>query len=622
MTAVEITDRVLWAAAEAVTTTFQDLPVHPVTVQDQDALSDDELVRITERYWASGFAVLDVGAGRVSSRTPLALAKAMSLGEAFVPPLYSRHGRVGPSVSRISAAVNAGTDDSDHPSFGSRAGQRLHCDGTLQEIGWVKASLLVCERPAFEGGNTTLFNSSAAFAELATEDMPAALALTVPGTMVRQANINGSTEINSGPAFSVRDGQLVCRYCLTETDRWEVPAEVSANDLWRGVEALARVARPGSPHYTEITLRAGQAIVFDNTRISHGRTPYRDSPDRVRCLYRSLHLAHPTPRRGKAVPPPPPVDPELAPRLAEILQSLTTLTPKLVTTRRAMTAASSLSDEALSRNGAFEIGEIRVPGPLGAPDVPLLVCRPTATPGPHAVIYNAHGGGMVAGSNRTIELADELDRAEELQLAVVAAEYRLAPENPHPAPVEDCYAGLCWVAQYGATVGLDPERIVVSGNSAGGALAAALALLARDRAGPRLLGQMLQCPMLDDRVTTPSALQLEDSALWNGHSNRAGWTALLGEQRGTDAVSPYAAPYHATDLSELPPMLIDVGAVESLRDEGIDYAQRVWQAGGQAELHVWSGAFHSFDHWVPDANVSQAAKRARVSWLTRLLETS
>lgn len=320
------------------------------------------------------------------------------------------------------------------------------------------------------------------------------------------------------------------------------------------------------------------------------------------------------------VGPAPPFDRELDAPIREILERMPMpLTPELIPDRRARTVAGSLSDEDIRRGGAFEFEERTVAGPPGAPAVPLIICRPTATPGPYPVIYNTHGGGMVAGNNRTIELACELARAEELQLAVVAVDYRLAPEHPDPAPIEDCYAGLVWVAQHGAEVGLDPDRIIVSGNSAGGGLAAGVALLARDRGGPALIGQALQCPMLDDRCDTPSSGQMARVGLWDGMSNRAGWTALLGERRGTEDVSCYAAPARAADLSGLPPLLIDVGSVEALRDEAVTYATRVWQAGGQAELHVWSGAFHSFDEWVPQAIVSQAANQVRVAWLRRLL---
>ncbi|MFE4367926.1 alpha/beta hydrolase [Streptomyces sp. NPDC056835] len=317
---------------------------------------------------------------------------------------------------------------------------------------------------------------------------------------------------------------------------------------------------------------------------------------------------------------PPPFDAELARPLGRILQKLPMpLTPGLIGDRRARTAAGALSDEDIQRAGAFTVEERTVPGPSGAPSLTLLICRPTATAGPHPVIYHTHGGGMVAGSPRGTELVGELNRAEELQLAVVAVEYRLAPEHPHPAPVEDCYAGLSWLARNASELGVDPGRIVLSGNSAGGALAAALALLSRDRGGPHVCGQLLQFPMLDDRCDSFSARQMKRVGLWDGLSNLAGWTALLGDRRGTENVSRYAAPARAAELSGLPPAFIEVGSVEALRDEGVAYASRIWQAGGQAELHVWEGAFHSFDEWVPDAVVSRAAHHARVAWLRRVL---
>ena len=318
--------------------------------------------------------------------------------------------------------------------------------------------------------------------------------------------------------------------------------------------------------------------------------------------------------------PPPPLDRELAGPLQDILDELPTpLTPDLIADRRRRTAAGSLSDEEILGDGAFTLDERRVPGPPGAPAVPVLVCRPTAQPGPHPVIYHVHGGGMVAGSARSEELRGDLGRAGELGLAVVAVEYRLAPEHPDPAPIEDCYAGLLWLSAHGADLGIDRERIVLSGNSAGGGLCAGLALLARDREGPAVLGQMLQCPMLDDRCDTPSAHQLVAGGLWDGRSNRAGWDALLGSRRGSADVSPYAAPARAEDLTGLPPTFVDVGAVEALRDEVLAWTAGLWRSGGDAELHVWAGAFHSFDQWVPGAAVSASAERARRDWLRRLL---
>jgi acetyl esterase/lipase len=198
-------------------------------------------------------------------------------------------------------------------------------------------------------------------------------------------------------------------------------------------------------------------------------------------------------------------------------------------------------------------------------------------------------------------------------------EYRLAPEHPYPAGVNDCYEGLRWVAANAASLDIDPKRLVIAGSSAGGGLAAAVALMCRDRGGPSLAGQVLMCPMLDDRQQTPSSPEAVPNGLWDPQSNQTGWIALLGEARGTVDVSPYAAPARASDLTNLPPAFIDVGAAEVFRDEDVDYAVRIWQAGGEAELHVWPGGYHSFDVLVPDAPVSRAARAARVDWLGRLL---
>lgn len=315
----------------------------------------------------------------------------------------------------------------------------------------------------------------------------------------------------------------------------------------------------------------------------------------------------------------PPMDGELSGPLRAILAGRPSLTPDLIPARRAEGEKARLTDAEIRRGGAFEISERQVPGPPGGPGLSLLICRPASVPRPFPVIYNAHGGGMVTGDNRTRELIGELDRAAAIGAVVVAPDYRLAPEHPDPAPIEDCYAGLSWLASHAGELDVDPARIIVSGNSAGGGLAAGLALLARDRGWPRLAGQLLQFPMLDDRCDSPSALEMEQTGMWDGQSNRTGWSALLGARRGTSDVSCYAAPARAADVSGLPPAFIEVGAVEALRDEGVRYASRLWRAGGDAELHVWAGAFHSFDEWVPDAIVSSTARQARADWLRRLL---
>ncbi|MFE1859084.1 alpha/beta hydrolase [Streptomyces anandii] len=321
------------------------------------------------------------------------------------------------------------------------------------------------------------------------------------------------------------------------------------------------------------------------------------------------------------VPPPPPFDPELAAALEEVAGTLGPgLTPQDIETARRSPAVELSAALDLTMDGAFEAEDREVPGPPGAPRVSLLICRPTAPPagGPRPVIYHVHGGGMVLGNSRLgVEAA--LNWAKELDGIVVSVEYRLAPEHPHPAPVEDVHAGLLWTAEHAPELGGDPHRIVLAGASAGGGLAAALALLLRDRGGPRPLGQMLMYPMLDDRNDTPSALQMAGVGTWDRTANETAWTALLGDRRGGPDVSPYAAPARAEDLSGLPPAFLDVGSAETFRDEVVAYASRIWQAGGVAELHVWPGGFHGFDGFVPQAALSRAARAAQLDWLRRLL---
>lgn len=317
--------------------------------------------------------------------------------------------------------------------------------------------------------------------------------------------------------------------------------------------------------------------------------------------------------------PPPPFDPELAAALEVVTETLpSSLSLDGIAERRQGLDFLDQPDEQLSRDGLFEVEDRVVPGPQGAPDISLLICRPAGSAVGRPVIYHTHGGGMIVGNNRLgVDMA--LDWARELDAVVVSVEYRLAPEHPHPAPVEDVYAGLLWTAEHAHEIGGDPERIVIAGASAGGGLTAALALLTRDRGGPRPLGQMLMCPMLDDRNDTPSAHQMAGLGVWDHKSNETGWTALLGDRRGGPDVSPYAAPARAEDLSGLPPAFLDVGSAETFRDETTAYASRIWQAGGVAELHVWPGGFHGYEGFAPQAALSQATVAARLAWLRRLV---
>ncbi|MFI9048586.1 alpha/beta hydrolase [Streptomyces sp. NPDC053427] len=319
------------------------------------------------------------------------------------------------------------------------------------------------------------------------------------------------------------------------------------------------------------------------------------------------------------VGPPPPFDPELAGLLEAIGKDLPpALLPDMIPALRRSPLMEPPSDETLSLDGAFAFEDRTVPGPQGAPDVSLLVLRPAGERGPLPALYVMHGGGMIVGTRHSGALGF-LELARELRAVVVSVEYRLAPEHPHPAPAEDCYAGLLWTAAHAADIGVDPGRIVLAGASAGGGLAAGVALMARDRGGPQLAGQLLLCPMLDDRNDTPSSYQMAGIGVWDRTANNTGWTALLGEACGGPDVSPYAAPARAEDLSGLPPAFIDVGSAETFRDEDIAYASRLWQAGGSAELHVWPGGFHGFSGMAPQAALSRDAGAAPLAWLRRLL---
>ena len=250
----------------------------------------------------------------------------------------------------------------------------------------------------------------------------------------------------------------------------------------------------------------------------------------------------------------------------------------------------------------------------------ITVLSPQRSVGLAPGVLWLHGGGMVMG-DRFSQIDIPIEWLEQFGAVVVSVEYRLAPEATGTTLVEDGYAGLCWLAEHAEQLGVDPQRLVVAGTSAGGGIAAGVTLLARDSGAPAVAAQVLICPMLDYRGVTVSTQQFPAPNIWARESNAFAWNALFG---GTvpDSVSPYVSPAIAEDVSGLPTTYIDAGSAEVFRDEDQAYAARIWAAGGQAELHVWAGGTHGFDAMAPHTALGRAARETRTEWLRRVIGTA
>lgn len=259
-----------------------------------------------------------------------------------------------------------------------------------------------------------------------------------------------------------------------------------------------------------------------------------------------------------------------------------------------------------------------IPGPPTAPAVPIRIYRPVQSRGELPGLLWMHGGGMVLGTLLQDDLMAQ-HLVEEVGCVIVSVEYRLAPEHPYPAPLDDCYVALTRMATHAAELAIDPARIAVGGMSAGGGLAAGLALLARDRGEVPVAFQLLIYPMIDDRDVTASSETFANAPMWSRQDDQQGWRAYLGEAVGGPNVSPYAAPSRATDLTNLPPTYIAVGSQEVFLDESVEYAQRLAHAGIPVEVHVYPRAFHAWDATVPRAALSQRFVLDRDQALKRAL---
>ena len=245
----------------------------------------------------------------------------------------------------------------------------------------------------------------------------------------------------------------------------------------------------------------------------------------------------------------------------------------------------------------------------------VRVYRPKAASGVLPGIFFIHGGmimGSVEGENlKAAELC------EAIQAVVVSVEYRLAPEHPHPAPVQDCYAALKWIAQNADELAFDVDRLAVVGCSAGGGLTIATTMMARDKGFPRICFQMPLYPMIDDRNETPSSYEIMDVGVWDREGNVEAWQWYLGGKSADN----YAAPARAENLAGLPPTFIDVGELDLFRDEDIQFAACLIQAGVPTELHVYPGAYHASEVFAPDAALSQSILARRTEALQRALKS-
>ena len=320
---------------------------------------------------------------------------------------------------------------------------------------------------------------------------------------------------------------------------------------------------------------------------------------------------------------PVPFDPELDPVLAAIAAAgIPPLTRETIAGARdsGMPSLTPAEAAAGAPDAAVAWEERSIPGPAGAPELEITIFRPAEPAArPLPALVNFHGGGMIVG-HRSWEHARVVDLVSRLGVVGINVEYRLAPEDPFPAGVEDNYAATLWVAEHAAALGVDPARIVVMGGSAGGGFAAAVALMARDRGGPALAGQLLICPMLDNANDSVSSLQYDGIGTWQRDANLLAWSCVLGDELAFSPNAPaYASPSRATDLAGLPPAFVEVGAAEMFRDEDVEYASRIWATGGEAELHVWSGGCHGFDIYAPETEIARAALASRDSWLRRVL---
>jgi acetyl esterase/lipase len=305
------------------------------------------------------------------------------------------------------------------------------------------------------------------------------------------------------------------------------------------------------------------------------------------------------------------IDPELRAVLKQLPENPACM-EELIAFRKMMGEFIATPDQIMIREGGVTIEERNIPGSKGAPDVPVIIFSPSGKPQNAPGLLYIHGGGFIM-CNAKMFSADCERIVENAGCVIMSVDYRLAPENPFPAALDDCYAALRWMFASAQKLGVDPARIAIGGESAGAGLAAAVALMARDRKEFKLVFQLLLSACLDDRHITPSSRAITDRRVWNRSSSLFAWKSYLGSKHSGE-VSPYAAPARAKDLSGLPPAYIMTSELDLLRDENVKYAMRLSQAGVSTELHVFSSAFHGLEQFPPAA----IAKRAISEYIDAL----
>ena len=307
------------------------------------------------------------------------------------------------------------------------------------------------------------------------------------------------------------------------------------------------------------------------------------------------------------------IEPSLLPGL-DLMPAFELTAESLPAVRAGMEQMSAMAPE--PQDSGVQWREERIAAPAGH-ELVVRVYRPSDAAGVLPAVLHIHGGGYVMGSVATNHLSN-IELARSASALIVSVDYRLAPETVAPGAVEDCYVALQWLHESAEQLGVDRAKIAVRGESAGGGLAAALALLARDRGGPAIAHQNLVYPMLDDRTCITRLPAHLGAFVWTPQANAFGWRCLLGQEPGSADISPYAAPARADDLAGLPPAFICVGALDLFLVEDMDYARRLIEAGVAAELHVYPGAYHGFDV-LHDAPPVRQMKRDAVAALRKAL---